>query len=382
MIHKIWKYIRFIAVPLICVLVCCLIYSIIDTLSMGFIADWFYKTFAYETYSYLEYETIITRSYDWNLIKAYFLQFFIIIAALISLLGMIISNYKKRKHKRENAHTIAEYMNRYILENTPLPVETPQEYTEIFAQISKIRYEIQSKEQKLRTETERKNDLVTYLAHDLKTPLTSVIGYMTLLRDEPDISEELRSRYTEISLKKAERLEELINELFEITRFNISKIELQKESVNLSLMLEQIVYEFRPLLKDKELRFSTQIEPDIQIYCDVDKMERIIDNLIRNAISYSYPNTELQITLESDAANVTLTFINSGKTIPKEKLERIFEQFFRLDSSRSSSTGGSGLGLAISKQLAEAHGGAISAESSDEIIRFTVKLPLDRKKIV
>lgn len=349
---------------------------------MGFIADWFYKTFAYETYSYSEYETIITRSYDWNLIKAYFLQFFLIIASIISLFVMIISNYKKRKHKRENAHTIAEYMNRYILENTPMPVETPQEYTEIFAQISKIRYEIQNKEQKLRAETERKNDLVTYLAHDLKTPLTSVIGYMTLLRDEPDISEELRSRYTEISLKKAERLEELINELFEITRFNISKIELQKESVNLSLMLEQIVYEFRPLLKDKELSFSTKIEPDVQIYCDVDKTERIIDNLIRNAISYSYPNTEIQITLESDDANVTLTFINSGKTIPKEKLERIFEQFLRLDSSRSSSTGGSGLGLAISKQLAEAHGGTISAESSDEIIRFTVKLPFDRKKIV
>ena len=382
MIHKIWKYVRFIAIPLICVLVCCLIYSIMDALSMGFIADWFYKTFAYETYSYSEYETIITQSYDWNLIKAYFLQFFLIIAAIISLSGMIISNYKKRKHKRENAHTIAEYMNRYILENTPMPVETPQEYTEIFTQISKIRYEIQNKEQKLRAETERKNDLVTYLAHDLKTPLTSVIGYMTLLRDEPDISEELRSRYTEISLKKAERLEELINELFEITRFNISKIELQKESVNLSLMLEQIVYEFRPLLKDKKLSFSTKIEPDVQIHCDVDKTERIIDNLIRNAISYSYPNTEIQIILESDDANVTLTFINSGKTIPKEKLERIFEQFFRLDSSRSSSTGGSGLGLAISKQLAEAHGGTISAESSDEIIRFTVKLPFDRKKIV
>lgn len=93
-------------------------------------------------------------------------------------------------------------------------------------------------------------------------------------------------------------------------------------------MLEQIVYEFRPLLKDKELSFSTKIEPDVQIYCDVDKTERIIDNLIRNAISYSYPNTEIQITLESDDANVTLTFINSGKTIPKEKLERIFEQFF------------------------------------------------------
>lgn len=367
---------------MICVIVCCLFYSIMDSLSMGFIADWFYKTFSYETYLYLDNETIITQSYDWNLIKVYFLQFSIIIAVFVSLFALIASNYKKRKHKRENAHTIAEYMNRYILENTPLPVELPREYTEIFALISKIRYEIQNKEQTIRTETERKNDLVTYLAHDLKTPLTSVIGYMTLLRDEPAISEELRSRYTEIALKKAERLEELINELFEITRFNISRIELQKESVNLSLMLEQIIYEFRPLLKEKELRFSTEIEPDIRIYCDIDKMERIIDNLIRNAISYSYPKSEIHIKLHSDNTNVTLFFINSGKTIPKEKLERIFEQFFRLDSSRNSTTGGSGLGLAISKQLAEAHGGTISAESSDEIIKFTVKIPLHRNKIV
>lgn len=383
MIHKNWKYIRFIAVPLICVLICCIIYSIIDLLSMGVIADWLDRTFAYERYTLNDDgNPVLIHNYNWDAIKAFLLQTVIIIVVLGSLVYLFISEYKKRRHRRENAHVIAEYMNRYILKNETLPVETPQEYAEIFAQISEIKYEIQNKEHTLRTETERKNDLITYLAHDLKTPLTSVIGYLTLLRDEPDISDELRERYTGIAVRKAERLEELINELFEITRFNLSKIELQVEKVNLSLMTEQIAYEFRPLLRDKNLSFSLEIEPDIHIHCDIDKTERIIDNLIRNAVNYSYPDTQIGIKLNRRDTDAVFTFFNSGKTIPKEKLERIFEQFFRLDSSRSSSTGGSGLGLAIAKQLIEAHGGTISVESENETICFTVAIPLNCQKIV
>ncbi len=229
---------------------------------------------------------------------------------------------------------------------------------------------------------QKKNDLIVYLAHDLKTPLTSVIGYLSLLRDEPQISLELRARYTGIALEKAERLEDLINEFFDITRFNLTTLSLEPECVNLTRMLEQITYEFNPVLVEKDLHWDLQLVPDIRITCDPDKLERVFDNLFRNAVSYSYKGSNIHVSLKLDNNGVLVRVQNHGKTIPPEKLSRIFEQFFRLDSSRASSTGGAGLGLAIAKEIVELHGGSIAAESADESITFTVRLPADCQKIV
>ena len=224
---------------------------------------------------------------------------------------------------------------------------------------------------------QRKNDLIVYLAHDLKTPLTSVIGYLTLLRDEPQISEEMRSRYTGIALDKAERLEDLINEFFDITRFNLTNIQLEPERVNISRMLEQIGFEFHPILAEKDLKLETEIKPNVEILCDPDKLARVFDNLLRNAVNYSYAGTTIYLSMdyESIKDEVKICVENHGKTISPDKLDRIFDQFFRLDSSRRSSTGGSGLGLAIAKEIVELHYGTITAESENESIRFTVVLP-------
>lgn len=224
---------------------------------------------------------------------------------------------------------------------------------------------------------QRKNDLIVYLAHDLKTPLTSVIGYLTLLRDEPQISEEMRSRYTGIALDKAERLEDLINEFFDITRFNLTNIQLEPERVNISRMLEQIGFEFHPILAEKDLKLETEIKPNVEILCDPDKLARVFDNLLRNAVNYSYAGTTIYLSMDYEPIKdeVKICVENHGKTISPDKLDRIFEQFFRLDSSRRSSTGGSGLGLAIAKEIVELHHGTITAESENESIRFTVVLP-------
>ena len=224
---------------------------------------------------------------------------------------------------------------------------------------------------------QRKNDLIVYLAHDLKTPLTSVIGYLTLLRDEPQISEEMRSRYTGIALDKAERLEDLINEFFDITRFNLTNIQLEPERVNISRMLEQIGIEFHPILAEKDLKLETEIKPNVEILCDPDKLARVFDNLLRNAVNYSYAGTTIYLSMDYEPIKdeVKICVENHGKTISPDKLDRIFEQFFRLDSSRRSSTGGSGLGLAIAKEIVELHHGTITAESENESIRFTVVLP-------
>ena len=229
---------------------------------------------------------------------------------------------------------------------------------------------------------QRKNDLIVYLAHDLKTPLTSVIGYLTLLQDEPQISAELRARYTGIALDKALRLEDLVNEFFDITRFNLTALTLEWERIDLTRMLSQIVSEFTPILAEKGLFWQTDLAPGVELICDPDKLERVLDNLIRNAINYSYENSAISLAMSAQAESVQIVVKNHGRTIPPDKLGRIFEQFFRLDSSRSSSTGGAGLGLAISKEIVELHHGTIHAASENESIAFTVRLPLDCQKIV
>lgn len=223
---------------------------------------------------------------------------------------------------------------------------------------------------------QRKNDLIVYLAHDLKTPLTSVIGYLTLLGDEKQISEELREKYLKISLDKAERLEELINEFFEITRFNLSNIELQYSRINLTRMLEQLAFEANPVLASKGLKCSISANPDIMIKCDVDKMQRVFDNLLRNAMFYSYENSDITITAVQNAAETVIRFTNHCDTIPQDRLNRIFEQFYRLDSSRHSGSGGAGLGLAIAKEIVQHHRGTINAKSENETVEFTVTLPI------
>lgn len=273
------------------------------------------------------------------------------------------------------------------------PVRLSDVLTDVEKQLNQFRLQGLQAEAMAREAEQRKNDLVIYLAHDLKTPLTSVIGYLSLLQDEPQISPKLRERYTGIALDKALRLEDLIGEFFDITRFNLTTLTLETEQVNLSRMLEQITYEFLPVLSDKGLSWKLDIQPEVQMNCDPDKLQRVFDNLIRNAVNYSYPDSAISLSMKMAAADsmrtlnsqpvptpeqnpwIEVTIGNHGKTIPPEKLGRIFEQFFRLDSSRSSSTGGAGLGLAISKEIVELHGGRIQAESADEQIVFTLWLP-------
>lgn len=255
-------------------------------------------------------------------------------------------------------------------------IELSKELGEVEHKLNQLRINLKENERIAKEAEQRKNDLLVYLAHDLKTPLTSVIGYLSLLRDEEEISKPLREKYIGISLEKAERLEDLINEFFEITRFNLSTLTLELSSVNLTRMLQQIVFEFEPILSQKELKVNLKIEFDLDVRLDVGKMERVFDNLLKNAINYSFSEGMIDIDVCRLEDTIEIVFLNHGNTIPEEKLERIFEQFYRLDTSRDTSSGGAGLGLAISKEIVELHGGTIKAKSYDEIIEFIVRIPL------
>lgn len=222
---------------------------------------------------------------------------------------------------------------------------------------------------------QRKNDLVVYLAHDIKTPLTSVIGYLTLLNEAYDMPVEQRKKYTDIALDKSLKLEDLINEFFEITRFNLQNIELKKEEVNLSLMLKQLSDEFYPSFSAKSITCNVFSDEDIYITCDANKLARVFNNILKNALTYSYDNSEIKIIEKNFGNYVEITFQNKGKKIPDHQLNTIFEKFYRLDSARSTNTGGSGLGLAIAKEIVELHGGKILANSNNDFTNFIIKLP-------
>lgn len=223
----------------------------------------------------------------------------------------------------------------------------------------------------------RKNDLVMYLAHDLKTPLTSIIGYLSLLDEAPDLPMAQRAKYIDITLEKAYRLEQLINEFFEITRFNMQKITLQRNRIDLGMMLNQIAEEFYPMFKEKNLDFDIDIDRKIIMFADADKIARVFDNLLKNAVSYCYENTTIHIGARVVGRKVIIKFRNQCDEIPQEKIDQLFDKFFRLDSSRTSKTGGSGLGLAISKQIVEMHLGKITVQSTPEYTDFTVILPFE-----
>lgn len=247
--------------------------------------------------------------------------------------------------------------------------------SEISTQLVQIKADMERKEQYLKMETQKKNDLITYLAHDLKTPLTSVMGYLNLLEDAPDMPLAQREKYTHIARKKAERLDSLIQEFFEITRYNLQNITLEKENIDLYYMLIQMKEEFYPVLAQKGNSIELKVPEDLQVYGDADKLARVFNNIIRNAVSYSYPSSVITIEGEKNSDGVCLFFRNKGKTIPKEKLSRVFQKFFRIDEARSSDSAGAGLGLAIAKEIVELHGGSISAISEQEETVFQIVLP-------
>ena len=252
----------------------------------------------------------------------------------------------------------------------------PPELSATEKRINAIKHRIEKQKLDMKLAEQQKNDMVMYLAHDLKTPLASVIGYLNLLRDEGQVSEELRQKYIAVSMDKAERLEDLINEFFEIAKFNLSNITLQYGRISLTRLLEMLLYEFQPMLQEKNLNCNLVVPEDIMLRCDADKIQRVFDNLLKNAVIYSYEGTEINIAVTRQGENAQITFTNHGDTIPEEKLERIFEQFYRLDASRSTSSGGAGLGLAIAKQIVELHKGTVMAVSENETAIFTVILPV------
>lgn len=262
-----------------------------------------------------------------------------------------------------------------ILSDSTEPIHLIRELQPLEVHMNSIKRKLRQREEEAAESEQKKNDLLMYLAHDLKTPLTSIIAYLSILDESENMPPEERKKCTHISLEKAVRLKELMDEFFEITRFSLEDMVLEQNPVNVSMMLEQIADEAYAVLAEKGLRCEVDIHEDLTVTGDADKLARVFDNLLRNAINYSYPDTCIRISAWSQQQWVYIDFVNQGPAIPEKQLTMIFEKFIRMDSARSSETGGAGLGLAIAKQIVTAHGGEIHAENCSEGIRFEVKLP-------
>lgn len=298
--------------------------------------------------------------------------------AVIAIIIFLILLYKEIKSMTSYINVISDSSER-LFDGSEDYIDLPPEMKELEIKLNHFRSE-SIKNKKLAEENEKKKDeLIVYLAHDIKTPLTVVIGYLSLLDEIEDMPLEQRKKYIELALNKAYRLEELINELFDIARFNSEKIILGKEELNLNMMLEQIIDDFFPILKEINKNINLNTSDNISIYADPDKLSRVFNNLIKNAINYSKENTDIDINVKKKNKEIEVEIINQGKTIPKDKLDKIFENFYRLDTSRTSKTGGSGLGLAISKQIVELHNGNIKVNSDKNKTIFTIILPIEEE---
>lgn len=255
------------------------------------------------------------------------------------------------------------------------PVVLPEELLPLTGQLEELKGELLRREKEAAVSEQKKNELVAYLAHDLRTPLTSVVAYLTMLENQPDMETSERAKYTHIALEKALRLEELINEFFDITKFNLQDFVLEKQEMDLSIFLEQIADENYAMLQKKGMTCAVDAQEGLMIKGDPDKLARVFENLLRNAVAYGSENTRILIQARGGHGRTTIVFTNEGPQIPQKKLEMIFERFYRADDSRSSKTGGSGLGLAIAKQVVELHGGTITAASDRKNTRFIVTFP-------
>ncbi|MGL5675514.1 MAG: sensor histidine kinase, partial [Cellulosilyticaceae bacterium] len=227
-----------------------------------------------------------------------------------------------------------------------------------------------------RMQAERtKNELVTNVAHDLRTPLTSIIGYMGLVKDGKYEDAEECKRYLDIAYSKSERLKVLIEDLFEYTKLSNRVIDLKREHISSTLLMNQLIEELRPQAEEKNIRMNIHaLAGESGVYVDILKMARVFENLLENAIKYSKEDEVIQVIIQAKNGYVYTSVRNRCASTPEGDITKLFDRFYRTDTSRNSTTGGSGLGLAIAKNIVEMHDGKIWAQLDGDRISFNVKL--------
>lgn len=267
-----------------------------------------------------------------------------------------------------------------ILTKREDPIILPSELMPTTLALNAIKTASEQNERAAKAAEDRKNELVVYLAHDIKTPLTSIIGYLTLMDESPDLPVDTRARYTRITLEKSYRLEELLDEFFEITRYNLQAIPIERSWFDGALFCAQILEEFYPLAEGRSLSLVYDGPAKLSVFADAGRVARVLNNVLKNAVAYADAHTDVRIhtglvTAADGFVWWELTVTDQGQELSPQHLERIFEKFFRADAARGTHAGGAGLGLAVAREIARAHGGDIYARSDAGLTSFTIWIP-------
>lgn len=262
--------------------------------------------------------------------------------------------------------------------NTRIEIKNDDEFALIARRLNKMTDDLRMLMENERKNEHMKNDLITSVAHDLRTPLTSIIGYLDLARYDKNLTDQTKEKYITIAYDKSKRLEKLIEDLFNYTKFSSGDVAMTLYEIDIVKLMEQMVDEFYPSFQENHLdyEFSTS-DPSIIVMADGDLLARAFANLIGNAVKYGKDGKNIRIKLVKNIDSVSISIINYGEVIPEKDIENIFTRFFRVENSRSRETGGSGLGLAIAKSIILMHDGTIKASSNLEGTIFEVILKTD-----
>lgn len=330
------------------------LWIIVDILFNGTVRDYAYN------------ELLDQFSQGWEHFRIVLYLAFALVIFLIILVYFIIPYITIRKYKKHEQEKLKKYIISFF-ENREIP-DMDTDYLELKEVLLTQKLQFEESEQK-------RNVMISDIAHDLKTPLTSILGYLALLQDALVLPENIREKYTRICYDKAEQMNVLISEFFELSQYIFETAELNKSEIDLTQLIEQIADESFPMLEKSGLNIKFRYDKFVRYYCDGSRISRAFENIIQNAINYSSANSTIDIVLSLSKDAVITTVSNSCRPISRAQLSRIFDRSFRIDPSHNE-PGHGGLGLSIAKEIIEAHGGDLSADYSDGIFSVKIILPV------
>lgn len=297
---------------------------------------------------------------------SFFLTFYLLMRETIHYIGKILEKVKEI--------SAGDFEH-------PMEVKGNDEFSVMAENLNAMQRNIKEIMERERIDEHTKNDLVSSVAHDLRTPLTSIIGYLGWVRTRTDLDEETRNHYIDIAYQKALRLEQLTNELFGFVKLEHKEMQIHPGRLDLVQLMEQMLDEMTPSFVKNELQVEfVHTENAIFIEADGELLARLFGNLLNNAVKYGKDGKQIRVFMEKEDVYVVTRVINYGRIIPKQELEHIFQKFYRTEQSRSRDTGGTGLGLAIVQQIAELHHGQVHVKSDLQGTVFEVDLPIQPKE--
>lgn len=297
----------------------------------------------------------------------------------IGVMLFIVSFFSITKRKMDQIEALAEGVMEIAKGNLAFRIEKKgqDEIALLTDNVNQMAEEIMTSIEMERKIEQQKNELITNVSHDLRTPLTSIMGYLRLLSEEKYETKKQYDEYLKIAFSKSEQLKNLIDDLFEYTKLTNDKNTLMRQQVCVNELLEQLMEELVPLAEEKQRIFIKHF-PERRFFAalDSEKIVRVFDNLLINAINYSTAEGKIMVSLEGQANHVRICVANQSDAFTSVELASLFERFYKKDQSRTNVTEGSGLGLAIAKSIVELHGGTIHAKYKNETLYFIITLPL------